>query len=577
VKSYAHYFPALQWLKGYNRDQLIPDLIAAVIVTVLLIPQSLAYALLAGVPPEVGLYASILPLVAYALFGTSRTLSVGPVAIISLMTATSLGSVASEGSADYLTAATTLALLSGLFLVAMGFLKLGFITNFLSQAVISGFISASGVIIALSQLKHILGVKAQGDTLTELLPALLGNLSAIHFPTLVIGVFVLGFLYLARVQAAGWLRKLGLNARTAAVLAKTAPIFGVLISIAWVFLADMGDKGVALTGDIPAGLPAIALSLPDWELIKQLAMPAFLISLIGYVESVSVGKTLASKRREKIDPDQELLGLGAANLASAVSGGFPVTGGFSRSVVNFDAGAATQMASIFAAIGIALASIFFTPVLYYLPQAALAATIIIAVLSLIDITTLRRTWRYDKSDFLAVSTTIVVTLFWGVEAGVGCGVVLSIALHMYRTSRPHIAEVGLIEGTQHFRNVRRYQVVTVPQMLTLRPDESLFFANASYLEDLVRRLVYERDEIAHVILLCSAVNEIDYSALEMLKSLDRELSDQGIKLHLSEVKGPVMDKLKMTGLPERLSGNIYISQFEAFTQLRSLYGEHKPE
>lgn len=577
MKSYAHYFPALQWLKGYNRDQLIPDLIAAVIVTVLLIPQSLAYALLAGVPPEVGLYASILPLVAYALFGTSRTLSVGPVAIISLMTATSLGSVASEGSADYLTAATTLALLSGLFLVAMGFLKLGFITNFLSQAVISGFISASGVIIALSQLKHILGVKAQGDTLTELLPALLGNLSAIHFPTLVIGSFVLGFLYLARVQAAGWLRKLGLNARTAAVLAKTAPIFGVLISIAWVFLADMGDKGVALTGDIPAGLPTIALSLPDWELIKQLAMPAFLISLIGYVESVSVGKTLASKRREKIDPDQELLGLGAANLASAVSGGFPVTGGFSRSVVNFDAGAATQMASIFAAIGIALASIFFTPVLYYLPQAALAATIIIAVLSLIDITTLKRTWRYDKSDFLAVSTTIVVTLFWGVEAGVGCGVVLSIALHMYRTSKPHIAEVGLIEGTQHFRNVRRYQVVTVPQILTLRPDESLFFANASYLEDLVRRLVYERDEIAHVILLCSAVNEIDYSALEMLKSLDRELSDQGIKLHLSEVKGPVMDKLKMTGLPERLSGNIYISQFEAFTQLRSLYGEHKPE
>lgn len=577
MKNIAQYIPALQWLKGYNRDQLIPDLIAAVIVTVLLIPQSLAYALLAGVPPEVGLYASILPLVAYALFGTSRTLSVGPVAIISLMTATSLGSVASEGSADYLTAATTLALLSGLFLVAMGFLKLGFITNFLSQAVISGFISASGVIIALSQLKHILGVRAQGDTLTELLPALLGNLSAIHFPTLVIGIFVLGFLYLARVQAAGWLRELGLNARTAAVLAKTAPIFGVLISIAWVFLADMGDKGVALTGDIPAGLPAIALSLPDWELIKQLAMPAFLISLIGYVESVSVGKTLASKRREKIDPDQELLGLGAANLASAVSGGFPVTGGFSRSVVNFDAGAATQMASIFAAIGIALASIFFTPVLYYLPQAALAATIIIAVLSLIDITILKRTWRYDKSDFLAVSTTIIVTLFWGVEAGVACGVVLSIALHMYRTSKPHIAEVGLIEGTQHFRNVRRYQVVTVPQILTLRPDESLFFANASYLEDLVRRLVYERDEIAHVILLCSAVNEIDYSALEMLKSLDQELSDQGIKLHLSEVKGPVMDKLKMIGLPERLSGNIYISQFEAFNQLRSLYGEHKPE
>jgi len=559
--------PASRWLKHYRRTDFVQDISAAIIVTVLLIPQSLAYALIAGVPPEVGLYASILPLVGYALFGTSRTLSVGPVAVISLMTATALGDVVELGAANYVMAAAVLALLSGLFLIVMGMLKLGFITHFISHSVISGFISASGILIAAGQLKHIFGVYGEGEELVEILPALIGEIPRSHLPTLAVGVFVIVFLMLARryglrvFVAAGW------DAHKASLVTKTAPLFGVLASIALAYFLQLEARGVQLTGAIPAGLPRLGIALPSWELVQGLTPSALLISIIGYVESVSVGKTLGAKRRQRIDPDQELVGLGVANLASSLSGGFPVTGGFSRSVVNFDAGAVTQMASILTAGGIALAALFFTPVLYYLPKAALAAIIIVAVLSLVDFTILKRTWRFSRSDSCAVLATITATLAFGVEVGLACGVAISIALHLYRTSRPHIAEVGRVPGTEHFRNVNRYNVITAPEILILRPDESLFFANASYLEDRIRQQVYERDCIAHVVLQCSAVNEVDFSALEVLEDINHQLADQGVRLHLSEVKGPVMDSLQKTGFLNQLSGNVYLTQIEAFNAL----------
>jgi len=570
--------PAISWLTEYTPKQFGQDITAAVIVTVLLIPQSLAYALLAGVPPEVGLYASIFPLVAYALLGSSRTLSVGPVAIISLMTATSLGGVVELGITDYLTAAITLALMSGVFLIVMGLLKFGFITNFLSHSVISGFISASGIIIALSQMKHLLAIDMHGDTLLELVPSFFDNLSQTHLITLILGVAVIIFLLAAKKYAGCIFSMLSFLSGRTGTITKTAPIFGVLASIAAVYYLSLENSGVAITGTIPAGLPSLTFSLPSLELMQALAVPAILISLIGYIESISVGKTLASKRREKIDPNQELIGLGAANIASSVSGAFPVTGGFSRSVVNFDAGAATQAASIFAAIGIALASLFLTPVLYYLPKAALAATIIVAVISLIDFSILRKTWNFAKSDFIAVLATFILTLLYGVEVGVTSGILASIALHLYRTSKPHVAEVGLIEGTQHFRNIHRYETVTIPQLLTLRPDESLFFVNTNHLEYLIIDAISRRKEITDVVLLCSAVNEIDFSAVGMLKELNERLIEQGIKLHFSEVKGPVMDSLMHCDLLEKLSGNVYLSQYEAFNSISNILAkEHNNE
>lgn len=560
-------FPAVTWLKSYNRVQFGQDATAAFIVTMLLIPQSLAYAMLAGVPPEVGLYSSILPLVLYALFGTSSSLSVGPVAVASLMTATSLAAIAEQGTASYLTGAITLALLSGVMLLLMGVMKLGMITNLLSHSVISGFISASGIIIALSQVKHILGVQAHGDNVVTQLLSMMSNIAQFNSMTFVVGVSVLMFLLLARRYAKRCLVWLKIPETYAASLSKTAPILGVLGSLSLVYVYDLQTYGVAITGNIPAGLPHFGFSLPSLELVKNLVLPALMISIIGYVESISVGKTLGAKRREKVQPNQELIGLGSANIASSLSGGFPVTGGFSRSVVNFDAGAVTQLAGVMTAIGIMIASLVLTPVLFFLPKATLAATIIVAVITLIDFSILKKTWLFSRSDFYAVLATIVITLLLGVEVGVASGVVLSILLHLSRTSRPHVAEVGLIEGTEHFRNVKRYEVKTAANLLCLRPDESLFFVNAAFLEDYIVDCINKRQEITHVVIQCSAVNEIDFSALEMLESLNTQLKVANIQLSLSEVKGPVMDCLELSGFLQHLSGKVFLSQYQAFNSL----------
>ena len=562
--------PAAAWLRDYNTSTFKADMVAGVVVTMMLIPQSLAYALLAGLPAETGLYASIFPLIAYAVFGSSRALSVGPVAVVSLMTMVALSKIVEQGSVDYISAATALALLTGGFLLLMGTFKLGFIANFLSHTVVSGFITASGILIALSQLRHIVGISAHGDTAPEILRTLAVNMTTINGTTAAIGLLVLVFLFWARSGVAPLLTQRGLTQNNAALIAKAAPVIGVVTTIFCVWYWRLDLQGVAIVGTIPTGLPRIAMPQISFALIEQLWLPALSIAIIGYVESVSVGKTLAAKKRTNIDTNQELFGLGAANVASAISGGFPVTGGLSRSVVNYDAGAVTQAASIYAAIGIAFASLYLTPALYFLPKATLAATIIVAVLSIVDLAIVRKTWTFSASDFRALMITILGTLLFGVEAGVLCGVLLSIGLYLYRTSIPHIAEVGLVEGTQHFRNIQRYRVTTNVHVLNLRVDESLFFANASFLETLIYNRIYANDKIAHVVLMCSAINEIDYSALEVLEMINERLRDQGICLHLSEVKGPVMDTLRYSGLTEMLSGNIYLTQFDAFQQLNQL-------
>ncbi|MGD9861448.1 MAG: SulP family inorganic anion transporter [Marinobacterium sp.] len=563
------YLPILQWLKVYNRETLTSDLVAAVIVTIMLIPQSLAYALLAGLPPEVGLYASILPLVAYAIFGTSRTLAVGPVAVVSLMTAAAVGNLALAGTAEYLAAAIALAFLSGVILILMGLFRLGILANFLSHPVISGFITASGLIIAASQLKHILGVDAGGHNLLDILMALAGQLAHINLPTLVIGVSATAFLFWVRKQLKPLLVKVGLGPRLADIIAKAGPVLAVVATTLAVWGLDLQAQGVKVVGQVPSGLPGLTLPSFDLELWKQLFVSALLISIVGFVESVSVAQTLAAKRRQRIDPDQELVGLGASNIAAAASGGFPVTGGFSRSVVNFDAGAETPAAGAFTAVGIALATLVLTPLIFFLPNATLAATIIVAVLSLVDLGALKRTWAYSRSDFAAMLATIVLTLVHGVELGIIAGVGLSVLLYLYRTSKPHSAIVGRVPGTEHFRNIDRHQVETEQHILTLRVDESLYFANARYLEDLIYDQVARNPELRHLVLMCPAVNLIDASALESLEAINQRLMDSGVKFHLSEVKGPVMDKLKNTHFLHDLSGEIFLSQYAAWEKLRA--------
>ncbi|MDG2459605.1 MAG: sulfate permease [Luminiphilus sp.] len=559
--------PVTEWLSGYSSGNLVNDCIAAVIVTIMLIPQSLAYALLAGLPAEMGLYACILPLIAYALFGSSRTLSVGPVAVVSLMTASAIGSVSAQGVVDYATAATALALLGGVMLVALGLLKFGFVANFLSHPVVSGFITASGIIIALSQLGPLIGISLRGDTLPHLLVGLRVQWEQMHFFTGVIGIACIAFLLFARFHLSRLLIFCGLRQRLASLITRAAPVIIMLIVIPLSAAQDYAALGVPVVGYVPSGMPAFSMPNVSWSLITELAVPAFLIALIGFVESVSVGKTLAAKRRQRIDPNQELIGLGAANVASAFSAGFPVTGGFSRSVVNFDAGADTQMASIFAAAGIGLAALFLTPALFFLPKAVLAATIIVAVLSLIDLDVLRQARRFSLADFAAVALTILITLMAGVELGVLTGVTVSIALHLYQTSAPHFAVVGRVPNSEHYRNVKRHDVMTHSHILSIRVDESLYFANAAYLEEIVFEEVAGKPDLSHVVLMCPAVNRIDLSALDALEEINTRLSEFSITLHLSEVKGPVMDALSRSDFLDHLTGEIFLSQHAAETAL----------
>ncbi|MEH6724422.1 MAG: SulP family inorganic anion transporter, partial [Qipengyuania sp.] len=446
----AQYFPILEWGRSYNGAILTKDMVAAIVVTIMLIPQSLAYALLAGLPPVVGLYASILPLVAYAIFGTSRTLAVGPVAVVSLMTASAAGAVAAQGTALYLEAAITLAALSGVMLAVLGLLRMGFLANLLSHPVISGFITASGILIATSQLKHILGVSAGGDTWPAMLGGLASAFGQINPWTLAIGVPATLFLFWVRKGLKPLLMRMGLKLHAADIVAKAGPVAAVAVTILAAIAFDLGDRGVNLVGAIPQGLPPFALPSTDLDLIAQLWVPALLISVIGFVESVSVAQTLAAKRRQRIAPNQELIGLGASNIASAFSGGYPVTGGFARSVVNFDAGAETPAAGAYTAVGIALAGLFLTPLLFSLPIATLAATIIVAVLSLVDLKTPGQLWRYSKADFAAHMVTIVITLLAGVELGVIAGVAVGLLLYLWRASRPHAAIVGRVPETEHF-------------------------------------------------------------------------------------------------------------------------------
>jgi SulP family sulfate permease len=576
ARTFTQYMPILQWSKTYDRDTATSDLVAAVIVTIMLIPQSLAYALLAGLPAEMGLYASILPLVAYAIFGTSRALAVGPVAVVSLMTATAIGELGLSDPTQIFIAAGALAMISGVILVVLGVLRLGFLANFLSHPVIAGFITASGVIIAFSQLKHIFGINAGGHNLIELVDSLIAHQSEANIITMAIGFSATAFLFWVRKGLKPLLINMGMKPKLADISAKAGPVAAVVVTtlLSWIF--NLQDKGVRIVGEVPMGLPPMQVPSFNPALWGELFLPALLISIIGFVESVSVAKTLAAKRRQRISPDQELIGLGASNVASAISGGFPVTGGFSRSVVNFDAGAATPAAGAYTAVGIGLATLLLTPLLYFLPQATLAATIIVAVLSLVDFKILAHAWSYSKVDFTAVAATIFLTLGLGVEVGVSAGVLLSIGLHLYKTSRPHVAEVGLVEGTEHFRNVNRHKVETKPHMITLRVDESLYFANAAFLEEMVLGRVACDQPITDVVLMCPAVNEIDLSALETLEELNLRLKEMKIRLHLSEVKGPVMDRLERSHFLQHLSGEVFLSQYKAWQALSPTPAPQEP-
>lgn len=559
--------PFLSWARHYKRADMSNDLIAAIVVTIMLVPQAMAYAMLAGLPPQAGLYGSMLPLLLYALFGSSSSLAVGPVAVVALMTAAAAGSVAAAGSEGYHLAALWIALISGAIMLALGMLRLGFLANFLSHPVISGFITAAGILIASSQLRHLLGAEITGKTLPEIIPSVLSNAGTLSAMTVAVSFVTLTFLFWSRAGLPRLLMRLGLSAASAKLLGKTGLLIAVVATTLVVWGLNLNQQGVAIVGDIPRGLPQIGLPAFDLSLIQLLLAPALMIAIVGYVESISIAQTLAAKKRQFVDPDRELVALGLANLGAGFSNAMPVTGGLSRSIVNYDAGAATPAAGAMTAFMIGIAVLMLTPLMFYLPRATLAAIIIVAVVSLLDFRALPRTLAYSRADGAAMAATMAVTLLIGVEQGLLAGVGLSLLLYLFRTSRPHMAVVGQVPGTEHFRNIERHAVVTAPEIFAIRVDESLYFPNARALEDRIVQALSDAPQLRHVVLQCSAVNYIDASALESLEAINDRLKAADVLFHLSEVKGPVMDQLERSHFLDDLTGSVFLTQFDAMKTL----------
>lgn len=564
------YFPLLADLKGLDKKHFGQDLLAGTITAILLVPQALAYALLAGLPPEVGLYASVIPPIVYALTGTSRTLAVGPVAVAAVMVAAALAPYAGDDPAKYLTGALILSALSGLIMLIMGMLRLGWLTNFISHPVLSGFITGAAIFIIGTQLAALTGIAVpRGGNFADLLQTLVSEFASLNFATLGFGVGAMVLLVLAREPLVNFLVSRGMKQESAVVLGRTAPLVIVILAIAVsTALAANTTFGIATVGTVPRGLPAPGIAFlqaPGWI---ELLPSALMIAVIGYVESISVAKALAFRRREKIDPDQEFRALGVANIAASCAGAMPVAGGFSRSMVNFDAGARTQLAAVVTAILVGLAAFFFTGLLANLPKSVLSAIIIVAVWQLIDFQSLRTTWRYDRGDGIAQAATLFGVLAFGIEHALMLGASLALLLFLYRTSRPHIAVVGRVPGTQHYRNVHRHKVQTWPTLLLVRIDENIYFANIPQVETELHNQILEHDKLTDLVLICSGVAYIDTSGLEMLENMAEELAGSGIQLHLAEVKGPVMDRLQGTGLCQRLGPeHIYLSTEDAVIRL----------
>lgn len=567
---YQRYLPLLADLTSIDKQGFGQDLLAGTITAILLVPQALAYALLAGLPPEVGLYASVIPPIIYAFTGTSRTLAVGPVAVAAVMVAAALAPYAGDDPAKYLTGALILSALSGVIMLVMGLLRLGWLTNFISHPVLSGFTTGAAIFIVGTQLASLTGISIpRGSSFAELLQTLVTDIKHLNPATATFGIIAIVLLALARDPLVRFFSGRGMKKDTATVIGRTAPLMVVIGAI--IVASALGAKdslNVAVVGTVPQGLPGLSLGFlqqPGW---LELLPSAVMIAVIGYVESISVAKVLAFRRREKIDPDQEFRALGLTNMVASCAGAMPVAGGFSRSMVNFDAGARTQVAGVVTALLVGLAAFFFTGLLGNLPKSVLSAIIIVAVWQLIDFKSLKHTWHYDRGDGLAQAATLFGVLAFGIEHALMLGVSLALILFLYRTSRPHIAVVGRVPDSEHYRNIYRHKVETWPNLLLVRIDENIYFANIPQVETELHHLIVEHEELTDVVLIFSGVAYVDSSGLEMLENIEQELSASGVRLHLAEVKGPVMDRLESSELCARLGAErIYLSTEKAVKKL----------
>ncbi len=561
-----HFFPIIEWLKSYSKTDFNGDVFAGIITAILLVPQGIAYAILAGLPPQLGLYASIFPPVIYALLGTSRTMSVGPVSIAAIMIASALNSSEISALGSPIESAIILAAESGFILLAMAALRMGGLVSFISHPVLTGFTSGASILIIFSQLPQLLGIPKPHCGLD--IECYQTSLQHFNLTAIKLGLLSLGILIFFNKPLVALLKKTGLSQAIIIGISKTAPLLAVITTTLFVIHYNFSTtENVAIVGAIQGGLPSFSLDFIKPEKWSLLLPYAGFIALIAYVESVAIAKVTANLRHQRINPNQELIAIGCANLATAVTGGMSVAGGFSRTMVNFTAGARTQMAMLIAVVLLSFAVVFASDGFEFIPKATLAAIILIAIFPLIKLKDIIKTWQYDRADGVAELVTLLGVLFFGIEEGLVLGIILTIASYLRQTSQPHIAEVGRVENSEHYRNIKRHEVETWENLLLLRVDENLTFTNSDYVGDFILERLEHRP-IKHIVLIFTSVSYIDSTALEALEMLSHSLKNQGITLHLSEVKGPVMDKLKLTHFLEKLeSGQVFFQTADAVKTL----------
>lgn len=544
------FLPILSWLPSYNKSSLVGDLSAGITVGIMLVPQGMAYAMLAGLPPIYGLYAATVPLLIYAILGTSRQLAVGPVAMVSLLVASGVGALAEHGTTEFVSLCLLLAMMVGLIQLIMGLGRLGFLVNFLSHPVIAGFTSAAALIIGFSQLKHLLGLDIPRAKIHKIIVSVFENIGQVNVPTLLIGIGgIVTILSLKRV-----------NKRL------PSPLIVVVLGLAVVSFLGLDSKGVDLVREVPSGLPAFAIPVFSTDMIMSLLPIALTIALISYVESYAVAKAIQNKHKDyELDPNQELIGLGAANIFGSLFSAFPVTGGFSRSAVNDQAGAKTGIAAIISAALVVLALMFLTPYFYNLPKAVLAAIIMVAVFGLIDFKEAVHLWKTDRYDFLAFAITFLATLFVGIEQGILIGIAVSLAVILYKISYPHVAELEQIPMSPTFRNIERFEnLVSNKEAIILRYDAPLFFANCASFKEKILSKITERPEAKRVVLDVSGISHVDSSAIHILKDLHKILKDKKILLQFADVKGPIRDLFQRNGLHDKFGkDNFFLSVKDA--------------
>jgi len=550
--------PILRWLPAYQRSDLGADTMAGLTTAVMLIPQAMGYAMLAGLPPIHGLYAALAPILIYAALGTSRHLAVGPVAMDSILVAAGVGAIATLGTENYILVAAALGVMVGVVQAGLGFLRAGFLVNFLSRPVVSGFTSAAAVIIAASQLGHLLGVELPRTHHVHLVVWRgLEHVATWSWVTIAVGATSIAALLIFKKK---WPRF-------------PAALFVVAAATLAVWALGLADAGVAIVGAVPAGLPGIQVPKIDPALLAQLLPMAATIALVSFMEAISVGRTFARLRRYDILPNRELIALGFANVAGGFTGGYPIAGGFSRTAVNVRAGARTQMAAIVTAGVVILTLVAFTGAFYYLPNAALSAVIVAAVLGLIDLRGAVEIFRVKREDFGLLVLTFVATLSLGIQYGILVGIGASVLLFLVHTTRPHFAVLGRIPESQTYLNVTRHpHAIEVPGIVLVRIDAQFYFGNVSFLKETVRGLIADAESpVRFIVLEAAGVNQLDSAAAATLAELDDELAGQGIKLVLTRVKGPVRDVLHRTGLLEKLAaeGRIFMSTHRAIEVLRS--------